>query len=146
MQEMIERVISEAASLDDLARLLTILLNGNFSIWTDGTLIQTRARVEAVEDIVITINPREHAPPHFHIKGGGTNAALRISDGSLLDGCILPKHSKLIGWWFPRSKPKLVTLWNMTRPSDCPVGKIMDEDSQQGVPSLRRTKCAEGER
>lgn len=124
MQEMIERALSEAASLEDLARHLTFLLNGNFSIWTDGTLIETRARVEAVEDIIITINPREHAPPHFHIKGGGTNASLLISDGSLLEGCVLPYHSKLIRWWFQRSKPKLVMFWNMTRPTDCPVGRI----------------------
>ena len=124
MQELIERAISEATSLEELAHQLTFLLNGNFSVWTDGTLLETRARVDGVEDIIITINPREHAPPHFHIKGGGTNASLLISDGSLLDGHVLSNHTKLIRWWFQRSKPKLVMIWNMTRPTDCPVGKI----------------------
>ena len=124
MQEYIERAITESASLDKLAETLAFLLNGNFSIWTDGTLLETRARVATIDGVTISINPRDHAPPHFHIKAGETNATLRISDGSLLKGFVLPRHDKLIKWWFQLSKPKLVTIWNETRPTDCPVGRI----------------------
>ena len=124
MQELIERAISEATSLEDLSRHLTFLLNGNFSVWEDETLIETRARVDALDDIVISIYIREHAPPHFHIKGGGTDASFRIIDGSLIEGCVLPKHKKLIKWWFPRAKNKLAVFWERTRPTDDPVGRI----------------------
>ena len=126
MQEYIERTITEASSLDKLAESLAFLLNGNFSIWTDGTLLETRARVATIDGVTISINPRDHAPPHFHIKAGETNATLCISDGSLLKGFVLPRHDKLIHRWFQLSKPKLVTIWNETRPTDCPVGRIIE--------------------
>jgi len=124
MQEIIERGISEATTLDELSTNLEHLLNGNFSVWHDGTLLRTRARVDSINGVLIYINPKEHAPPHFHVKAGLTNATLRISDGSLLNGSLAPNHEKLISWWFQRAKPRLVLIWNVTRPSNCPVGKI----------------------
>jgi hypothetical protein len=130
MQESLEQALAEAQTLDDLARILTILLGGGFSVWSDGTLLRTRVRVDAIAGVKITINPKEHAPPHFHVVGGGTHASLLISDGSLLEGQLEPRHEKLLRWWFVRAQPRLVDIWNKTRPAGCPVGIINEDGSQ----------------
>ena len=124
MQQSIERAIADAKTLNDLEKQLAILLNGNFSVWEDGTLLHTRARVDSINGITIYINPNEHAPPHFHVTVDGAKASLRISDGVVIGGSLSPRHEKLIKWWFQRSKPRLVQIWNNTRPSGCPIGKI----------------------
>lgn len=119
MQQSIERSIAEAKTSNDLAESLAVLLNGNFSVCEDGTLLRTRARVDSVNGVAIYINPNEHAPPHFHVTAGETNAALRISDGFVISGSLSPRHEKLIKWWYQRSKSKLVQIWNDTRPDGC---------------------------
>jgi hypothetical protein len=50
------------------------------------------------------------------------DASFSISDCSLIEGRVDPRHERLIRWWFQRSQPKLVDIWNRTRPTDCPAG------------------------
>jgi hypothetical protein len=64
---------------------------------------------------------REHPPPHFRVMCGGESADYRISDCEQLEGG-LRKHYKVIREWHAENKPKLIEVWNKTRPTDCPVG------------------------
>jgi hypothetical protein len=119
-----DQEIAAATSLEDLAKALEILLSGGYSVWTDGSLLETKALVERVHGLRIVVFPREHPPPHFHVQAPGIDASFSILDGALLQGELDGSRLRLIQYWFERSKPKLVAAWNAARPSDCPVGPI----------------------
>lgn len=123
---VIERSIIEASSLSDSLRLLEGLLSGGFAVWTDGSLYEIRQLVEMVNGLRIKIFPDEHPPPHFHLRGGGMDAAFSILDCALLKGKIGGRERRLVEYWHKRSRPLLVTTWNSTRPSSCPVGPIQE--------------------
>ena len=124
METQIEKSIAEAATVEQLAEPLSLLLNGGFSVWTDATLLRTRVRVDSIRGLSLTINPKEHAPPHFHVKGEWTDASFRIYDCSVLSGKVDSRDEKLIVWWFGRPQSPLIRVWDETRPADCPVGTI----------------------
>jgi hypothetical protein len=73
----IERAVIEAENLDDMAKCLYGLLNGNFSVWTDGSLYSIKQLVSMEGGLRIEICYNEHPPPHFHVKGGDINASVR---------------------------------------------------------------------
>lgn len=75
------------------------------------------------------IYSNEHPPPHFHVSKNGDEASFDIRTGKMLKHSGNPKKiCKFVQKVFPFLRPKLVILWNETRPSDCQVGDI-DEDS-----------------
>ena len=80
--------------------------------------------VDRVDGLRIIINPREHAPPHFHVAGADIDALFSIEDCQLIKGNIGPRQQHLVRWWHKSAKSKLITIWNRTRPADCPVGPI----------------------
>lgn len=124
LDEEFERKIQAAATLEELAEPLEELLGFGHDVWRDERLMIQKALVDSVRGVRIEINPREHPPPHFHVKGEGFSASFCIQTGSLLEGELRPRQDRLIRWWFERSQPKLVKVWNETRPTDCPVGPI----------------------
>lgn len=83
--------------------------------------------------IKIEIRHKEHAPPHFHVIIDDINCSFNIITGDLLNGNINSKDLKKINKWYSKHRQKLITVWNATRPSDCPVGIIEkdDHDSQR---------------
>lgn len=118
--------IENSETLEDLARTLYWLLSDGYSVWTDGSLLRVKALVQRVGGLEIVIQPKEHAPPHFHVRMGDTDASFRIEDCSLLAGRIDSRNHDLVRRWYRTGRPKLIRKWNDTRPSDCPVGPIPD--------------------
>lgn len=94
----------------------------------DGTvhLVGQRQLVGRIDGLAITVLPREHAPPHFHLLGPDINAAFSILDGAHLVGDINTKQRKAVAFWYERSRSLLIRHWNETRPADCPVGPIVE--------------------
>ena|SRR5271156_4366709 len=118
-----ESQIVEAKSLEELTLVLEKLLKG-YAVWDDGTLCFIKRRVDEVEGMKIEIYSNEHSPPHFHVKSAGLDASFRIENCELINGSIGSRERKIIEWWHERCKTKLVSIWNETRPTNCPVGQI----------------------
>lgn len=124
--DIIERRAADAKSLQASAEVLELLLSAGLGVWTDGRLYDTRQLVAKVNGLRIEVYAREHAPPHFHIKGGDVDATFSLIDGSWIDGRISGRERALVQWWYQRSRSVLVKAWNESRPSDCPVGPVAE--------------------
>ena len=107
----IEKEIADAAGAEDAFLVLEYLLSNGYSIWTDGRLYLIKELVDRVNGLSLYIYPKDHPPPHFHIRGGGIDAAFSIQDCSLIKGSIDPRHRALIKWWHQRAKGKLESAW-----------------------------------
>ncbi len=114
----------EARSLEDAAAVLYDLLSGGYSVWTDGSLYSIKQLVARIKGLQIHVYSNEHAPPHFHVKSPDVDASFTIEDCTFIRGNIEGREIHLVRWWFERSRPLLVSAWNDTRPTDCPVGPI----------------------
>lgn len=123
--ELIENKVKSANGLDELAETLYGLLNGNLAVWEDGSLYSIRQLVDIQKGLKMEIYPNEHPPPHFHVKGGGISVSFSIKDCELLEGKLDGRHTALVKWWHERTKDKLIEIWNNTRPTNCPVGPIV---------------------
>jgi hypothetical protein len=115
---------TNAESLQDSAQVLADLLGGGYAVWTDSSLYSIKQLVARVDGLKIHIYPDEHAPPHFHVLSANIDASFTIEDCTLLKGSIGGRERSLVEWWFARSRPRLVAVWNETRSSDCQVGPI----------------------
>lgn len=122
----LERRAEQAKSLQDSAAVLSDLLTGGYSVWTDGRLYSIRQLVARIGGLQIHIYANDHAPPHFHIKGPDVDATFTIQDCTFERGNIDGREQKLVRWWYQRSRSQLIAAWNATRPSDCPVGPIYE--------------------
>jgi hypothetical protein len=113
-------------SFDEWALWLEAILHGPCSVLVrDGKsiLLQNKQLVDRLAGLRIEIYPNEHPPPHFHVKSPEVNASFVIEDGSLLNGHATPDALQKIKHWHRLAKPKLIEVWNSTRPTDCTVGK-----------------------
>jgi hypothetical protein len=126
--ELFDRVLRSSTTLESSAMLLAGLMSKEveFNEIETFQLSGNRQLVDRVNGLTITVFPREHPPPHFHIVGLGINASFSIFDGVHLTGDISPKQQKIVEFWYLRSRALLVRSWNETRPSNCPVGPICD--------------------
>lgn len=70
----------------------------------------------------IEIFSNEHPPPHFRVIYAGETANFTIKNCAKLNGG-LKKWERNIRAWHSKNKPKLIQVWNRTRPSNCPVGE-----------------------
>jgi hypothetical protein len=113
------KCISDAKSFEELAYPLEVLISKGYDIWKDGHLYITKALVDRVDGLRIEIRPREHNPPHFHIRGSSIDASFTIEDGECLKGNIDSRTSHLIKWWYDNGgKLALIKIWNETRPTN----------------------------
>lgn len=119
-----EEQIKKARSLDELIAILETLFNHGFAADEEGRLYQIFQLVAQVNGLRFEIFSREHAPPHFHVRGADVDAEFSIINGELLKGNIDNRKRSLVKWWHERSRDKLIQSWNETRPSNCPVGPI----------------------
>lgn len=68
-------------------------------------------RISAFYGIVITMNWREHGPPHFHASYGGFQAAVAIEDGRVLWGKLPPRAYRLVHAWTQLRGDGLAANW-----------------------------------
>ncbi len=125
-EDLIEKKLAEASSLEDLAEVLKLLLGEGIAVCEDGSLYYIRQLVARISGLRVEIFAREHAPPHFHVHGGGVDATFSLESCEHLQGNVGRREKALIEWWYLRSREKLIQTWNSTRPSDCPVGKFSE--------------------
>lgn len=121
-EEDFETQIKNADTIEDILKPLVELLGNGYDIWYDGRLTKIKVLVERVDGLRITIWPREHPPPHFHLEGNDIDASFSIDECKLIAGTVDSRSEKLIRWWHKRSKHLLIKKWNKMRPTDCLVG------------------------
>jgi hypothetical protein len=81
--------------------------------------------VARVNGLSIKILADEHPPPHFHVSYQGGNASFSILDCERLPGIIgLERFDGKIRNWWGQNRSHLIEKWNISRPTDCPVGRI----------------------
>lgn len=85
----------------------------------------TEGLVENLMGLRIEIFSNEHPPPHFRVIYVGETANFTIKDCTKLNGG-LKKWERNIRAWHSKNKPKLIEVWNRTRPFNCPVGEYQD--------------------
>lgn len=114
-------------SFEETCIWLEAMLSGPCGIWEENgetQVINQRVLVERVKGMELIINPKEHAPPHFHVRYGGNDVGLAIADCSLVSGSIGHREYAIVRHWHKHSRAKLELKWNETRPTHCPVGVI----------------------
>lgn len=119
--------IRNFSKLEEFETHLQAFLNSGVKIHVvDGVprVMFIRQHVDQINGLRIDIYAREHAPPHFHVKGNGVDTSFAIADCALLAGKISQRDEELVRFWYSESKAKLLEVWNATRPGDCPVGPI----------------------
>ena len=112
-------------NLNELSEHLASLFNSGAYINPEGFLIETKYLVERINNLKISIYLKEHPPPHFHVEANGINASFRIDNCKNISGTINNKDIKLIEYWHKQCKSKLIEIWDIARPDDCPVGKYI---------------------
>lgn len=84
--------------------------------------------VARVKGMKIEIFANEHPPPHFHVSYQNRSAAFRIDNCDPVDGHGLDRFMRNIRKWHAKNRDTLIRTWNETRPSDCPVGIINENE------------------
>ena len=123
---LIEEKVVSAQDLPAATEALAALLSGGFSVWTDGSLYNIKQLVGRMNGLKIEVFAKEHPPPHFHISGGGIDATFSLEDCAHLEGQIGGREGALVEWLDQRSRPTLVRAWNQSRPTNCPVGPVLE--------------------
>ena len=120
---------AELETLEEWAEYLDAILNGPCSIREENgelILLEIRELVDTVRGMRIEIYPKEHAPPHFHVRSATVDASFRIDDCSILKGKIANSDYDKIRYWHKFAKPVLIKHWNSSRPTKCTVGLYRD--------------------
>lgn len=112
LPDQLQKEIVEAASIEEALSALEHLLSGGYNVRSDGSLYFIKALVARVNGLSIYVYPKDHPPPHFHIRGGGIDASFSIQDCVLLGGSVSPRHLALIKWWHLRARDKLEATWD----------------------------------
>jgi hypothetical protein len=107
----LQQEIADAANVQESLVVLEQLLSGGYNVLPNGDLYFIKALVGRVRGLSIYIYPKDHPPPHFHIRGGGLDAAFSIQDCSLLKGRVDSRHHGLIKWWHREAQGKLQDAW-----------------------------------
>jgi len=117
-----------AKSIVELVENLNGFLRNPCSIEEDENgnsfILEQRQLFDTIDAVKVELYAKEHAPPHFHIKGNDVDASFTIEDCKLLQGKAPNKVVKKVKYWHKYARPKLIEFWNETRPYDCPVGPI----------------------
>ena len=67
--------------------------------------------------IVVTIYYKDHPPPHFHARYGGSRAQIDMSVLSVLAGRLPPRALGLVMEWAAQHQADLMEDWNLARHS-----------------------------
>lgn len=63
--------------------------------------------------IKITMNWREHQPPHFHAMYGGQEVVVSIRDLEVIEGSIQNKQLKMLLGWAAFHQEELLENWEL---------------------------------
>lgn len=72
-------------------------------------------RIPQFYGIAIYMYYRDHAPPHFHAIYAGFEAAVEISNASVIDGQVPPKALSLVKEWAQLHRDELDEDWDLAR-------------------------------
>jgi hypothetical protein len=78
--------------------------------------------LDRIGPLRIQVFSNEHPPPHFRVICNAGRNDFTISDCTPLHGNELNRFFHQIREWHKTHKQDLISTWNDTRPSDCPVG------------------------
>jgi hypothetical protein len=73
--------------------------------------------------ILIYLYFRDHPPPHFHARYGGSEALVSIEELTVLEGRLPPRALGLVMEWASLHQDELREAWNRARNHE-PPGKI----------------------
>jgi len=65
--------------------------------------------------IVIALYWSDHAPPHFHAKYAGQEAAIDIKTGEVLQGTLSKRAARLVEDWRQLHTKELMQDWNLAK-------------------------------
>jgi hypothetical protein len=117
------QVIEQALTPDDLAEALLKLLNSGLSVWNDGTLYFTRARVERIGHLSFEVYSRDHEPPHFHVRSTEGSASFTLANCAPLKGALGRGDQRMVEWFFRNGgQAKLQAYWDRLRPGEQVTG------------------------
>ncbi|MDR2702793.1 MAG: DUF4160 domain-containing protein [Cellulomonadaceae bacterium] len=67
--------------------------------------------------------PKDHSPPHFHVKFNEYIASFRVDDGELLTGSLPRKQLRLVQAWWELREEEIKAAWQRAANETNP-GKI----------------------
>lgn len=67
--------------------------------------------ISTFRGIKVTMNWREHQPPHFHATYGGEEVIVSIRDLEVLEGSIPSKQLKMLLGWAAFHQEELLENW-----------------------------------
>jgi hypothetical protein len=118
-EEYFRRAIADAPTLEQLADVLNDLRSAPVDVWEDGSLSFIRARAASVQGLSFDVYPKDHDPPHFHVRGPNLNAKFALSDCAHLGGRISGRDQRLVEWFFRSGgRQKLLEGWAQMHPAD----------------------------
>lgn len=65
--------------------------------------------------VIISINYRDHPPPHFHVRYGEQRALISIQSLSLLEGGLSPRLLGMVIEWALLHQKELLDNWELAR-------------------------------
>ncbi len=77
--------------------------------------------------IVITMNYREHGPPHVHVRYGEFRALVGIDPVKILKGRLPPRVQRMVIEWVAFRRPELLGAWFLAR-SEQPLPQVAPMD------------------
>lgn len=91
-----------------------------------GRRMLTEKTVGKINGLKVEVFSNEHPPPHFRVIYQGQSSNYSIKDCEKLNGDLSKYHNNIVVW-HRANKEKLIAAWNETRPTDCPVGKYVED-------------------
>ena len=74
--------------------------------------------------ILVTINPDDHPPPHFHARYGGAKASIRINEPAVIAGWLPPRQLREVTDWAGARQDELRAAWAQMEADEIP-GQIL---------------------
>lgn len=65
--------------------------------------------------VIISINYRDHPPPHFHVRYGEQKALIGIQSLNLLEGNLSPRLFGMVIEWALLHRQELLDDWELAR-------------------------------
>jgi len=90
-----------------------------------GTRMLVEHIVGEFDGLKIEIFSREHPPPHFRVCHNSDTANYTIKDCTKLNGGLNKFYRNIVDW-HSKHKSEIIDVWNATRPTNCPVGKYVE--------------------